>query len=164
MNTNHDETPEFGTAVCDRCHKTHEATYSHEGRFGEGPIYAVVCDDDDLTDYYTTEAVRFDTPRSHPTATDLGIDTPVVGSDRTRLLDGLASVDYLTRLRDMATEVLNLAESMVSDDVLDDDEDPVSAAIDCLLDDTHEDDPESPAHAMTEDEFDRFAEFLRRTN
>lgn len=30
----------------------HEATYSHEGQHGDGPVYAVVCRDG-LTDYYT---------------------------------------------------------------------------------------------------------------
>jgi hypothetical protein len=44
---------------CDECEQQHPAYYSHEGRFGEGPIYAVVCTVDDLTDYYTTERVTF---------------------------------------------------------------------------------------------------------
>jgi hypothetical protein len=34
------------------------AEYSHEGTFGEGAIYAVVCTTDHLTDYYTGERVR----------------------------------------------------------------------------------------------------------
>lgn len=44
-------------AICQRCGKTHEAEYSHEGRFNEGPIFAVVCTDDHLTDYYTEEGL-----------------------------------------------------------------------------------------------------------
>jgi hypothetical protein len=46
------------TVVCFQCEARHEAEYSHEGRFGEGPIYAVVCTEDGLTDYYTTEVVE----------------------------------------------------------------------------------------------------------
>ena len=42
-----------GTVQCDECEQIHPATYSHGGRFGEGPIYAVVCTADGLTDYYT---------------------------------------------------------------------------------------------------------------
>jgi hypothetical protein len=41
---------------CDVCGRSHEAVYSHEGRFGEGPIYAVVCTDG-LTSYYTLDLV-----------------------------------------------------------------------------------------------------------
>lgn len=44
-----------GRIVCDQCGQEHDATFSHEGTFGEGPIYAVVCTVDHLTDYYTTE-------------------------------------------------------------------------------------------------------------
>jgi hypothetical protein len=44
-----------GTVTCDECGATHIAEYSHEGQFGQGPIYAVVCGD--LTDYYTGERV-----------------------------------------------------------------------------------------------------------
>lgn len=44
--------------TCHECGRTHPAEYSHEGRYGEGPIYAVVCDADHLTDYYTAYAVR----------------------------------------------------------------------------------------------------------
>lgn len=43
---------------CENCGNDHVAEYSHEGRYGEGPIYAVVCDADNLTDYYTTYAIR----------------------------------------------------------------------------------------------------------
>lgn len=43
---------------CPDCESTtHEAVYSHEGRYGEGPIYAVVCTRDWLTGYFTTEVV-----------------------------------------------------------------------------------------------------------
>lgn len=46
-----------GAVVCDSCGATHEATYSHEGSYGEGAIYAVVCPADYLTDYYRAERV-----------------------------------------------------------------------------------------------------------
>ena len=45
-------------AQCLECGDWHEAEYSHEGRFGEGPIYAVVCTVDYLTSYYTGEIVH----------------------------------------------------------------------------------------------------------
>ena len=48
----------MATVICQQCDDEHEATYSHEGQFNEGPIYAVVCDKDNLTDYYTTEVVK----------------------------------------------------------------------------------------------------------
>lgn len=41
---------------CQQCEEWHPAEYSHEGRFGEGPIFAVVCGE--FTDYYTDELVR----------------------------------------------------------------------------------------------------------
>lgn len=63
--------------ICDECGERHEATYSHEGRFNEGPVYAVVCPVDSLTDYYTTEALVDGPPAL--TAAELGID---LGSDR----------------------------------------------------------------------------------
>jgi hypothetical protein len=53
-----DET-ERGSVTCDECGETHEATYSHEGRYNEGAIYAVVCERDGLTDYYTEERVEW---------------------------------------------------------------------------------------------------------
>lgn len=46
------------TVTCYQCGQRHVAEYSHEGRFGEGPIYAVVCEVDGLTDYYTTEGLE----------------------------------------------------------------------------------------------------------
>jgi hypothetical protein len=44
-----------GHVTCDHCGERHQATYSHEGRFGEGALYAVVCTADGMTDYYTAE-------------------------------------------------------------------------------------------------------------
>ena len=44
-------------AICDDCGQKHEATYSHEGEWGQGPIYAVVCTVDHLTSYYTAEGL-----------------------------------------------------------------------------------------------------------
>lgn len=49
----------IGMVVCDMCGHEHQAVYTHDGQFGEGPIYAVVCPVDDLTDYYTLERVTF---------------------------------------------------------------------------------------------------------
>lgn len=49
--------PALTVDFCDTCEKVHPAEYSHEGRFGQGAIYAVVCDDG-LTDYYTAERIR----------------------------------------------------------------------------------------------------------
>lgn len=50
--------------TCYTCGQEHEAEYSHQGRFGEGAIYAVVCPLDGLTDYYTREAAGFREARS----------------------------------------------------------------------------------------------------
>lgn len=50
------EVPATINVACFECHETHVGEYSHEGRYGEGPIYAVVCTRDHLTDYYTREA------------------------------------------------------------------------------------------------------------
>lgn len=47
----------YGVA-CDHCGDWHPATYSHEGVHGEGPIHAVVCDKDHLTDYYTRQRLE----------------------------------------------------------------------------------------------------------
>lgn len=47
--------PECLSVQCQECPERHPATYSHEGQFGQGPIYAVVCGE--LTDYYTSEVV-----------------------------------------------------------------------------------------------------------
>lgn len=46
------------TVTCEECNENHVAEYSHEGRYGEGAIYSVICKDG-LTDYYTKQAVRF---------------------------------------------------------------------------------------------------------
>lgn len=48
--------PTRGPVTCWTCGAPHPAEYSHEGRHGEGPIFAVVCTVDHLTDYYTNEA------------------------------------------------------------------------------------------------------------
>lgn len=47
--------PAPGTVNCDECGERHIAEYSHEGDFGQGSIFAVVCND--YTDYYTEERV-----------------------------------------------------------------------------------------------------------
>ena len=47
-----------GSVQCFECGAWHEAEYSHDGRFGEGPIYAVTCTDGLLTSYYTSEVVH----------------------------------------------------------------------------------------------------------
>lgn len=45
------------TVSCERCGEAHPAEYSHEGRYGEGHVYAVTCTADLLTDYYTEEGL-----------------------------------------------------------------------------------------------------------
>lgn len=50
--------PYAGQILCQSCGEPHPAEYSHEGRYGEGPIYAVVCTVDWLTDYYTSELLK----------------------------------------------------------------------------------------------------------
>lgn len=68
----YDQTPVGILDVCDECGQSgHPATYSHEGAYDEGAIFAVVCPADDLTDYYTLERVTLVDP---PTAVDLGIE------------------------------------------------------------------------------------------
>lgn len=49
---------ETHTAICDGCGNVHPAEYSHEGQFGEGPIFAVTCTVDYLTSYHTTEGLN----------------------------------------------------------------------------------------------------------
>jgi hypothetical protein len=49
---------ESGLVRCDNCGKYHAAEYSHEGKYGEGPIHAVICPKDNLTDYYTNEVLE----------------------------------------------------------------------------------------------------------
>lgn len=51
--------PTFDHVTCDHCGAVHQAEFSHDGLHGEGPIFAVVCTVDQLTDYYTTEGVTF---------------------------------------------------------------------------------------------------------
>lgn len=48
-------TPANGHVICDECGERHVAEYSHEGQFGQGAIFAVVCGE--FTDYYTGERV-----------------------------------------------------------------------------------------------------------
>lgn len=43
--------------ICNQCEQQHEAEYHHEGSFGEGPIFIVICERDGLADYYTTEGL-----------------------------------------------------------------------------------------------------------
>ena len=62
--------PAQGIVDCYECGDPHEANYSHDGRFGEGPIYAVVCPVDDLIDYYTTEVVEFPDSPERGSATE----------------------------------------------------------------------------------------------
>jgi hypothetical protein len=49
----------MSAVICHYCGERHPAEYDHEGRYGEGPIYAVVCPTDRLgvIDYYTKEAL-----------------------------------------------------------------------------------------------------------
>lgn len=43
---------------CENCGEYHPAEYSHEGQYDQGPIYAVVCTKDHLTDYFTLDGVE----------------------------------------------------------------------------------------------------------
>lgn len=56
--------PELAELICLNCDELHEAVESHEGLFGEGTIFAVVCPKDDLTSYYTREALGFRTTKN----------------------------------------------------------------------------------------------------
>lgn len=49
---------ESGIVQCDNCGKYHSATYDHEGQHHEGPIHAVTCPQDGMTDYYTNERLE----------------------------------------------------------------------------------------------------------
>jgi hypothetical protein len=53
---------EGGHVMCDDCNQSHPAEYSHEGRFNEGPVYAVVCGE--FVSYYLTERVIAPTAKS----------------------------------------------------------------------------------------------------
>ena len=41
---------------CHNCGEKHIGEYSHDGRWNEGPIFAVVCTGDNLIDFYTMTA------------------------------------------------------------------------------------------------------------
>lgn len=63
--TNTDPQPIVGGHVmCDDCNQPHPAEYSHMGRFGEGPVYIVMCGE--LADYYLTERVIRTTAKPIP--------------------------------------------------------------------------------------------------
>lgn len=66
-----------GTVDCDECGQPHEATPSHWGSYCEGVIWAVVCPVDDLTYYYTREAVVEVDPT--PSAFPLDLRSPYTG-------------------------------------------------------------------------------------
>lgn len=51
-------TPANITITCHNCGQDHIGEYSHEGRWGEGPIFVVICIKDDLADYYTQESAN----------------------------------------------------------------------------------------------------------
>lgn len=55
MTTTKNEIPAPGTVECDECGSEHRAEYSHEGDFGQGAIFAVVCGE--FTDYYQASRV-----------------------------------------------------------------------------------------------------------
>lgn len=61
-----------GTVECQDCGQRHVAEYHHEGRFNEGPVFAVVCGP--YIEMYTSEVVNFDDVPANPTAADLGIE------------------------------------------------------------------------------------------
>jgi hypothetical protein len=50
-------TPANGHVICDNCGGRHIAEFSHIGNWNQGPIFAVVCTEDNLTDYYRESAV-----------------------------------------------------------------------------------------------------------
>jgi hypothetical protein len=56
-NTTTTQVPRNGHVICDQCGGRHVAEFSHIGDFGQGPIFAVVCTEDDLTDYYRESRV-----------------------------------------------------------------------------------------------------------
>lgn len=55
--------------MCDECNQAHPAEYSHEGRFGEGHVYIVMCGE--FADYYLTERL-IPTKTEQITASKLG--------------------------------------------------------------------------------------------
>lgn len=83
-------------ARCQECGDLHPAEFSHDGANGQGPIYAVVCTRDDLTDYYTEEGLEAPAepapapdepaaPGFRPVGTDL-YEVVVNGAARGRVL------------------------------------------------------------------------------
>lgn len=81
--------------ACDRCGETHPAYPSHEGRYGEGQIYAVVCEADGLTDYYTGELVREVTAPGDEKQT-IELDCPPGGIRANDLIGGVIKGTGLT--------------------------------------------------------------------
>lgn len=51
-----EDIPAPGHVICDECGRRHVAEYSHDGDYGQGPIFAVICEDG-LTDYYQESRV-----------------------------------------------------------------------------------------------------------
>lgn len=50
-------TPEIVMGECDGCGKPHPASYSHEGRFSEGPVWEVPCPVDGRSTFVTVEGL-----------------------------------------------------------------------------------------------------------
>lgn len=48
-----------GTVQCDQCGETHPAEFSHYSAHGGHAVFAIVCTNDYLTDYYVAEGVDF---------------------------------------------------------------------------------------------------------
>lgn len=90
------EPPEQVVIGCYHCPDEHEGNYSHDGRFGEGPIYAVVCTVDHLTAYYTLEAavtpVKEHTMNITPEQPIATYDMNAVDHDNA--LDGIDPADW----------------------------------------------------------------------
>lgn len=51
-------TPATIVIDCETCRSQHTAHYSHDSQYGGHRVYAAVCTQDNLTDYYTAEAGR----------------------------------------------------------------------------------------------------------
>lgn len=51
---------DYRLPFCDECGGEHAAEYSHQGEWGQGAIYSVVCTGTDewLTGYYTSEVIE----------------------------------------------------------------------------------------------------------
>lgn len=52
------DTTRTGTIVCETCEQTHVAEYHHDAQDGT-PVYAVVCTEDWLTEFWYQWAVTF---------------------------------------------------------------------------------------------------------